>query len=110
MTLDRLERRGLIVDPIEWLGILVLGFVPYHFSRLTEEGNKKVLKLKAFYWDLKVMNTEAGRDFEFNLRIVDQFRRFLIGLAKIRSLGIQISNMSAIDKDSNGHYSYQNHE
>ena len=68
--LNRLEQRGLIVDPfsvsVGGISLAVLGSIPYSFTKRTEAGDAKYLQIKAMLWEFEHLSTEEKSEIRFH--------------------------------------------
>ncbi|NHB75291.1 hypothetical protein [Rhodobacter calidifons] len=83
-----LESKGYIVDPfIEALGgvtVAVLGAVPYSFTKRTESGDQKYLKVKALLWEYERLSEGEKDEIRFHFfmeKAIERVKAIAIGFA-----------------------------
>lgn len=81
-ALKRLSSEGLIEDPIGWLGLLVIGLVPYAFSMETNKGGEKVRRIRAIFWEYEHKMGVDNESTNFNFKLINQLRKFVLGFVQ----------------------------
>ena len=76
-TLGRLIDDGFIEDPLSYLGLVVLGFIPYTFNSATREGGIKTRKIEAAFWSINHERGPHGSSFDFNFKLIKKLRKMI---------------------------------